>query len=44
MCEAAGLQIIEYFTNGVMDYETMTYTEDASLEKCMSYRIKVVRS
>ena len=44
MFEAAGLQIIEYFTNGAMDYETMTYTEAASLEKCMSYRIKVVRS
>lgn len=44
LCEAANLKILEYFPNGAMDYKKMTYTENASLEACMSYRIKVIRS
>lgn len=41
LCEKAGLQVIGYFPGGAMDYENMTYKESASLEDCLSFRIKI---
>lgn len=43
LCEQAGLKVAGYFPNGAMDYENMRYYENASLEKCMSYRIKIIK-
>lgn len=43
LCKRAGLNIIGYFPNGAMDYESMDYHEYASLQECMSYRIKAVK-
>lgn len=44
LCQKAGLQIVGYFPGGAMDYNTWTYQEVASLENCLSYRIKVKRN
>lgn len=43
LCKQAGLKIVGYFPNGAMDYENMRYYENASLEECMSYRIKIIK-
>lgn len=43
LCKQAGLNITGYFPHGAMDYESMKYHEHASLEECLSYRIKVVK-
>lgn len=44
LCHQAGLQIVGYFPGGAMDYDTWTYQQVASLENCLSYRIKVKRN
>lgn len=41
LCQQAGLQIVGYFPGGAMNYNTWTYQEVASLENCLSFRIKV---
>lgn len=43
LCKQARLKIIGYFPYGAMDYGEMQYNEHASLEECMSYRIKVIK-
>lgn len=43
MCRQAGLKVTAYFPNGAMDYVSMSYHENASLEECMSYRIKIMK-
>lgn len=43
LCKQAGLKVTGYFPNGAMDYENMRYYENASLEECMSYRIKIIK-
>lgn len=43
MCRQAGLKVTAYFPNGAMDYGNMIYHENASLEECMSYRIKIMK-
>ena len=43
MCKQAGLKVTAYFPNGAMDYENLRYSENASLEECMSYRIKIMK-
>ncbi len=43
LCKQAGLNIIGYFPHGAMDYDNMEYHEHASLEECMSYRIKLIK-
>ncbi|MCG1010524.1 class I SAM-dependent methyltransferase [Salinicoccus sp. ID82-1] len=43
LCQAAGLDVIGYFPNGAMDYNAWQYSDNASLEECLSYRIKVRR-
>jgi SAM-dependent methyltransferase len=40
----ANLEIVGYFPNGAMDYETWTYYDVAPLHHCISYRIKVKKS
>ena len=41
LCQTANLDIVGYFPNGAMNFETWTYYEPASLDYCISYRIKV---
>lgn len=41
LCQSANLDIVGYFPNGAMDFETWSYYETASLDYCISYRIKV---
>lgn len=43
LCHQAGLKIAGYFPNGAMDYGNMKYLENAPLEECMSYRIKIIK-
>ncbi|NIK11721.1 class I SAM-dependent methyltransferase [Alkalibacillus almallahensis] len=44
MCELAGLEVIDVFSGGAMDWDEMTFNPKASLSACMSYRIKVAKS
>lgn len=44
LCKQARLNIIGYFPHGAMDYDNMKYQEYASLEECMSYRIKLTKN
>jgi len=41
LCQSANLDIVGYFPNDAMDFETWSYYETASLDYCISYRIKV---
>lgn len=43
LCRRAGLNVTGYFPHGAMDYDKMNYHEYASLDKCMSYRIKLIK-
>ena len=43
LCEQADLQIVGIFPGGAMDFEEWIYSEKVSLQKCLSYRIKVVK-
>lgn len=43
LCRRSGLNITGYFPHGAMDYDKMNYHEYASLDKCMSYRIKLIK-
>ncbi|MFC3419378.1 class I SAM-dependent methyltransferase [Salinicoccus hispanicus] len=44
LCQKAELDIIAYFPNGAMDYNAWRYKDIASLEECMSYRIKIKKN
>ncbi|MDQ0160915.1 class I SAM-dependent methyltransferase [Alkalibacillus salilacus] len=44
MCELAGLEVVDVFPGGAMDWDEMTFIPKASLSECMSYRIKVAKS
>lgn len=44
LCKQAGLNITGYFPHGAMDYNNMKYQEHASLNECMSYRIKLTKN
>lgn len=41
LCQLANLDIVGYFPNDAMDFEKWSYDERASLDYCISYRIKV---
>lgn len=41
LCQSANLDIIGYFPNGAMDFETWSYSEPGSIDYCISYRIKL---
>ncbi|MGG3443520.1 class I SAM-dependent methyltransferase [Bacillus nitratireducens] len=44
LCTKAGLSIVEFFPGGAYDFEKRKYKELASLNECLSYRIKVKKS
>ncbi|GEN46184.1 class I SAM-dependent methyltransferase [Alkalibacillus haloalkaliphilus] len=44
LCDQAGLKIVGWFPGGAMDWDEWKYNPKASLEDCLSYRIKVVKS
>ena len=41
LCQQANLDIVGYFPGGEMNFETWSYYEPASLDYCISYRIKL---
>ena len=44
LCVEVGLSIVEVFPGGAFDFEQWKYRELASLNECLSYRIKVKKS
>ncbi|MFB9859604.1 class I SAM-dependent methyltransferase [Salinicoccus siamensis] len=44
LCEKAGLQIIAYYPSGAIDFETGAFQKIASLDECLSYRIKLKKN
>ncbi|HGA0509742.1 TPA: class I SAM-dependent methyltransferase [Bacillus pacificus] len=44
LCAEAGLSIVGIFPGGAYDFEEGKYKEQASLNECLSYRIKVKKS
>lgn len=41
LCQLANLEVVGYFPNGAMNFETWSYYEPASIDYCISYRIKL---
>lgn len=41
LCQQANLDIVGYFPSGAMNFETWHYYEPASIDRCISYRIKL---
>ncbi|UYX55085.1 class I SAM-dependent methyltransferase [Bacillus thuringiensis] len=44
LCAKAGLSIVGFFPGGAFDFEKWKYKELASLNECLSYRIKIKKS